>query len=85
MVLKILIVKSSDWLFAIAIATVRFLIGQGGDGDSVSQNSESATLMSQHAMNIGCYTINLGTEQGQRIHRYSTFQWRRRFNIFSLC
>ena len=27
--------------------------------------------MSQHAMNIGCYTINLGTEQGQRIHRYS--------------
>ncbi len=71
MVLKILIFKSSDWLFT--ITTVRFLIGQGGDGDSVSQNSESATLMSQHAMNIGCYTINLGTEQGQRIHRSALF------------
>ena len=36
----------------------------------MSQNSESATLMSHHAMNIGCYTINLGTERGQKIHRY---------------
>ena len=66
------------------LTTVKFLMGQGGDGDSVSQNSESATLMSQHAMNIGCYTINLGTEQGQRIHRYGAFQRKRRLNIYSL-
>ena len=40
------------------------------DGDSVSQASESATLMSRHSMNLGCYTINLGSERGQKLHRY---------------
>ena len=33
-----------------------------------SQGSESATLMSHHAMKMGCYEINLGTEQGQKLH-----------------
>ena len=33
-----------------------------------SQTSESATLMSHHAMKMGCYEINLGTEQGQKLH-----------------
>ena len=32
-----------------------------------SKTSESATLMSSHAMKMGFYTINLGTEHGQRI------------------
>lgn len=33
-----------------------------------SHSSESATLMSHHAMKMGCYEINLGTEQGQKLH-----------------
>ena len=37
--------------------------------DSAATNtSESATLMSKHAMKMGFYTINLGTETGQRLH-----------------
>ena len=41
------------------------------DGDSgLSQASESATLMSKHSMNLGCYSINLGTDAGQKLHRY---------------
>jgi hypothetical protein len=33
-----------------------------------SQGSESEMLMSQHAMKMGFYTINLGTDHGQRLH-----------------
>ena len=43
---------------------------EDGETSTLSQASESATLMSQHSMNIGCYTINLGTERGQKLHRY---------------
>ena len=32
-----------------------------------SKTSESATMMSTHAMKMGCYSINLGTETGQRL------------------
>jgi hypothetical protein len=33
-----------------------------------SMNSESATLMSSHAMKMVFYTINLGTAHGQKLH-----------------
>ena len=35
---------------------------------SSSEASESGNLMSNHAMKMGLYTINLGTEAGQRLH-----------------
>ncbi|XP_023333523.1 uncharacterized protein LOC111705255 isoform X2 [Eurytemora carolleeae] len=38
------------------------------EGSVGSAGSESATLMSAHAMNLGFYKINLGTEHGQRLH-----------------
>ena len=34
---------------------------------SASGGSESGTMMSTHAMKMGCYSINLGTETGQRL------------------
>merc|ERR1711892_181889 len=34
---------------------------------STSGGSESGTMMSTHAMKMGCYSINLGTETGQRL------------------
>ena len=33
-----------------------------------TNTSQSATLMSTHAMKMGLYTINLGTSTGQRLH-----------------
>ena len=41
---------------------------EGSVGSAGSTGSESATLMSAHAMNLGFYKINLGTEHGQRLH-----------------
>ena len=35
---------------------------------SASLSDSSATMMSKHSMNMGCYQINLGTVRGQRIH-----------------
>ena len=34
----------------------------------VSESSESGTLMTAHAMKLFFYTINLGTEHGQKLH-----------------
>ena len=33
-----------------------------------SEMSDAATMMSNHTMRLGCYEINLGTEQGQKLH-----------------
>ena len=35
---------------------------------STTLSDSSATMMSKHSMNMGCYEINLGTSKGQRIH-----------------
>ena len=35
---------------------------------TATNTSQSATLMSTHAMKMGLYTINLGTSTGQRLH-----------------
>ena len=35
---------------------------------SQTLSDSSAIMMSKHSMNMGCYEINLGTAQGQRIH-----------------
>ena len=31
-------------------------------------SGSSQSLMSKHQLRIGCYTINLGTGRGQRLH-----------------
>ena len=31
-------------------------------------SDSSATMMSKHSMNMGCYEINLGTARGQKLH-----------------
>ena len=38
------------------------------NSSSATNTSQSATLMSTHAMKMGLYTINLGTSTGQRLH-----------------
>ena len=38
------------------------------DNTSANLDAQSATLMSTHAMKMGLYTINLGSERGQRLH-----------------
>ena len=35
---------------------------------TATNTSQSATLMSTHAMKMGLYNINLGTQTGQRLH-----------------
>ena len=36
------------------------------EGEEISLSSLS--LLSRHVMKLGCYTVNLGTEAGQRLH-----------------
>ena len=41
-------------------------------------SGSSQSLMSKHQLRIGCYTINLGTGRGQRLHAVTYMKWGRR-------